>query len=553
MGLFSVDGYNCIRQDRAALSSDGNTKTGGGLCIYINSNLVFTEDKDLNVNSVDLELVTFTIIPSSCRRIRLLSLYRPPSGNLNLALEALTGIIDTSRNNGLRLDIILIGDINVDLLSSTSSSKAAKQFSQECGLTQIITSYTRAGIHRKTLLDHIYIDAVHISQCGTIDIGISDHLMIYLVKKKVSENNEKVEFLARDLRSYNKEFLADQLKLVNWGVFYAQFEVQSAWDIFINILQIIVDSICPYHTFKFRQKLPDWFTPDILELSANRDRFAKLGKRTKDPCYIELAGQYRNLLKDVISQSKYDYFRDLFQRYQHDSKNFWNAVKLWSGGKSSVAISRVINPSTGELCMPFETPNVINKFFAEIGTVLADAIPMASDPKTLSYDVPNGDPIFHITPEMVHKSLLDLESSKSSGCPILSTKIYLDLLPYLMQQLGFMFTLSLKTQRLPRQWKRGIVTPIPKKGNITMLDNLRPICITHIIGKVLEKFVANFIQSHFDYHQIICPLDFTQLCVIGWRIIWQNGNKLLNSMDYYQPQDLLDLVSRRAPCCSSYL
>lgn len=38
-----------------------------------------------------------------------------------------------------------------------------------------------------------------------------------------------------------------------------------------------------------------------------------------------------------------------------------------------------------------------------------------------------------------------------------------------------------------------------------MLDNLRPISITNIVGKILEKYVCNFIQSHFDYHDIISP------------------------------------------------
>lgn len=156
-GLVSIDGYNCIRQDRAVLNKDGKTKSGGGLCIFINSSLVFTEDKALNVNNENLEMVCFTIIPSSSRRIRIFGLYRPPTGDLNAALDTLTGVIDLSRNSGYRLDIILLGDINIDLLSTNSNSKASKQFAQVCGLSQIITTYTRAGSHRKTLIDHIYI------------------------------------------------------------------------------------------------------------------------------------------------------------------------------------------------------------------------------------------------------------------------------------------------------------------------------------------------------------------------------------------------------------
>lgn len=162
-----------------------------------------------------------------------------------------------------------MGDFNVDLLIANSCSNAIKQFAQECGLSQIISTYTRSGIHRKTLLDHIYVDAVFINQCGTIDAGISDHLIIYCVKNKISVNCEKSEFIARDLKHYDKDVLIDYLKSANWGAFYAQFEVQSAWDIFINTLQMSVDTMCPYRLFKFKKNLPDWFSPEVLELSAN--------------------------------------------------------------------------------------------------------------------------------------------------------------------------------------------------------------------------------------------------------------------------------------------
>lgn len=130
---------------------------------------------------------------------------------------------------------------------------------------------------------------------------------------------------------------------------------------------------------------------------------------------------------------------------------------------------------------------------------------MANDPDALNYNIPQGSPIDPRTPEAILISLGELDGNKSSGCPIFTTKLYLDLLPSLTEQVAFIFALSLKTKRLPRQWKIRQVTPIPKKGNCTMLDNLRPISITNLVGKVLEKYVCNFIQSHLDYHDIISP------------------------------------------------
>lgn len=48
----------------------------------------------------------------------------------------------------------------------------------------------------------------------------------------------------------------------------------------------------------------------------------------------------------------------------------------------------------------------------------------------------------------------------------------------------------------------GTVTPIPKKGDRTLLSNIRPITITHICGKILEKLVSLRIEEHCESNQL---------------------------------------------------
>lgn len=38
--------------------------------------------------------------------------------------------------------------------------------------------------------------------------------------------------------------------------------------------------------------------------------------------------------------------------------------------------------------------------------------------------------------------------------------------------------------------EKGIITPIPKKGNNTEVNNIQPITLTQICGKLLEKIVT---------------------------------------------------------------
>ena len=59
-----------------------------------------------------------------------------------------------------------------------------------------------------------------------------------------------------------------------------------------------------------------------------------------------------------------------------------------------------------------------------------------------------------------------------------------------------LFNLSLTSGRPPIHWKRAIVTPIPKKSNPTVFDDLRPISVTPLLSRILERHIV---------HRILLP------------------------------------------------
>lgn len=71
-----------------------------------------------------------------------------------------------------------------------------------------------------------------------------------------------------------------------------------------------------------------------------------------------------------------------------------------------------------------------------------------------------------------------------------SSKLYIAAFEVLWEQLMHLFNLSIKLDLVPSAWKQGIITPISKKGDRTVLNNIRPITLTHMCGKMLEKLVA---------------------------------------------------------------
>lgn len=115
---------------------------------------------------------------------------------------------------------------------------------------------------------------------------------------------------------------------------------------------------------------------------------------------------------------------------------------------------------------------------------------MVTDPNTRRPQVPTllFEPCISVS--MVSDLLTELKPSKPSGCLSISTKLYLIAFKTLVEQVTFLFNLSIKTNWVPVAWKRGIVTLIPKKGDRTSLTYIRRISIVHICGKILEKLIA---------------------------------------------------------------
>ena len=52
-----------------------------------------------------------------------------------------------------------------------------------------------------------------------------------------------------------------------------------------------------------------------------------------------------------------------------------------------------------------------------------------------------------------------------------------------------MFRKSLDEGNVPNYWKSGNVTPIYKKGSRTSVDNYRPVSLTSVICKVMERLL----------------------------------------------------------------
>lgn len=88
--------YSIYRLDRKCLNVKHTVKTGGGICTFVSKRC--TTDKvayeKFNVSNENLELLCLKINCGKNKSLAVMNVYRPPSGNVNSAVETLTEVFD---------------------------------------------------------------------------------------------------------------------------------------------------------------------------------------------------------------------------------------------------------------------------------------------------------------------------------------------------------------------------------------------------------------------------------------------------------------------------
>ena len=129
---------------------ESNGKNGGGVCIYIRSNINFQLRADLSPNN--LEFLTVEITKPRSKPFLVSTWYRPPQSSPDLfsTFERIFDNIDAEN-----LELYLMGVSNCNLLSEVVNNNSSHLLNiiDIYGLTQLITESTRVTQYSSTLID----------------------------------------------------------------------------------------------------------------------------------------------------------------------------------------------------------------------------------------------------------------------------------------------------------------------------------------------------------------------------------------------------------------
>ena len=190
-----IENYVLIRCDR--------NRNGGGVACYVRNDINFNHK---TVFSSEIENIFIDIILPKSKPFTVGIFYRPPNkyNFLDLINE------DFNKLNTENNDIFILGDMNINLFLNNKYAfnknshdvtacpllKKYKEFTSSFGLKQLIRKQTRITCNSSSLLDHILTNASEkISQSGIIDIGLSDHQLIFCTRKVSKSKSGKTKFI----------------------------------------------------------------------------------------------------------------------------------------------------------------------------------------------------------------------------------------------------------------------------------------------------------------------------------------------------------------------
>lgn len=162
---------------------------------------------------------------------------------------------------------------------NSPSFKKLKKMETKYNLTHFISAHTRCTAASSTILDLIFTNSSCIASASPIEINISDHEPVVIIRKSTRQKLPRVSFTCRSYQNYSREAFQADLYNHDWSLFYDGSGVDEMWDIMEQAILDTADSHCPYKSYNERVALSPWLSQDLLELMKDRDRLYKLAKR----------------------------------------------------------------------------------------------------------------------------------------------------------------------------------------------------------------------------------------------------------------------------------
>ena len=366
----------------------------------------------------------------------------------------------------------------------------------ELELLQLINQPTRVQQNSKSLLDHIYTTkASNIMTSATKDIGLSDHSIVFAIRKLGSKNpdaNNRKKITYFDWRKFSPEAFQNTLKNTNWDKIYLCRDVNPMLGLFTDILNSIIATHLPKKSKFVRSTiLPPWLDAEVRQNIIYRDHLKRSGQ------WHDYKKQ-RNRTTNLIRNKKKEHITQIINKANNkQTKELWRTLRNTDHKNTLPSLQPDTQDNRNQLA------NDLNNHFAKMADTLTNNLPSPSAPSILKSDTPIINHMPTLTTDEVVLLFKDISPAKATGIDNLSVRLIRLALPFILKPLTDILNKAITSAIFPKQWKTAIVTPLYKGGDSHDFSNYRPISVLPILSKLLERHIHTSLLQHLTVNNII--------------------------------------------------
>ena len=490
--------FRAVRCDRDGI-------VGGGVCLFISSGLTFVEITTKPVAG-EYEICCVDVLNGANISCRLICVYRAPRctqkavGSVDSLVTQLQNLITTQSHN------IVVGDFNCPLIDWTNFTApsdniqdALLDFTVGNGLEQLVSSPTRGD----NILDLVLsTEPTSIAQLEvSCPFSNSDHCQInFDIQVNFESEQDTAHVNKLDWQSADYSGMSAQLSSVDWQTILSNnLTVDSFWHAFRCELEKAIDANVPIRQI------------DPIGVQSTRRRMNyPVGIRRMMARKRCLWRKYRENPVDAVAKDRYyrceAMCREKVRNYEiareskiiqsNNTGCFYKYVNSKLSNKSGVGALKKENG--GMATDDAERANLLNKFFGSTNSIDNNVMPdMCRPAVTSKLDTVDMDYTTTL------RTLQKLKTNSSSGPDGLPPILFKKLAPELALPLSLLFQSSMSVGQLPCEWKTATVSPIYKSGLACDVNNYRPISLTCIACKIMERMIVQRILVYLRSNNII--------------------------------------------------
>ncbi|XP_045446613.1 uncharacterized protein LOC123654772 [Melitaea cinxia] len=503
-------------------SLEYNSKSRAGVCMYARNDVCCQRLRNLEIPNLS---IMWCLLDTGVEQIVYACTYRSHSGDRETTrmFDYLSETADVVQRRYPAAQMVFLGDFNAhhqDWLfpyqNTDHAGREALKFALSLDLTQLVreaTGVPDVDDHTPNCLDLLMTtDPDRSSVSIAAPLGTSDHCVV----KSIS-NFHPLDASPTGTRRVWRYKSADWDEMRHFFASYpwrstcfSSCDPSSCEQAISGVIRQAMEYFIPFADVSLDVRVPKWYNVECAEAAARKDsafaawaeaRTLKSPEITskKKKAFNSAAKSYKKVLK----RARYDRINCIGAKlasYPCGSKAFWSLSKSVEMNFCRPSLPPLLKPDGSLAITATDKANLLANLFAENSHLDAGS---ASPPRHPPSNFAMSDICIHQT--VVLRALRNLDTNKASGPDGIPARVLKTCAPELSPVLTRLYRLSLKSAQVPKAWKIANVQPVPKKGSRADPANYRPIAITSILCKSLERILNDKLLAYLELNDLLLP------------------------------------------------